>query len=349
MSPRVTDSAGQAWLRQNVSEVKAQTDLAISEETASAVEIESWLQRRGVQYAKATGIPMNMIDTKRSRANQARRDPLVTDSVERFAQAFRQGRPFPPIVVYPQGSRLVIIDGNNRHEAATRAKREFIFGIIISEATDSETIQLLTVEANSTHGVTPPVEWRVQQAFHLCNLGHGDELAAEAAGISLTQLRNARTAREAEQRAKALGVYGFSELPLTAKQYMNAVKNEPVFFAAARLAAGARLSVDQVRDLIRAVRTGSSEAEQLAIIAEQANLLKVEAANKKLEARGIKGSPRQALVSGIGLITKCDVAALVNSVKTVHDRDTINAKLKETEEKLLELMVAMEELKGLEL
>lgn len=335
------------WLRRQAKKVDEHDTLAVSEETASAVTVEAWLQRRGVKYAPATGIPMGMIDEKRSRANQARRDPLVAESVERFANAFRAGRPFPPIVVYPLGNRLVIVDGNNRHEAAKRAKNEYIFGIIIDPTTDSDMIQLLTVEANASHGVTPPLEWRIKQAFHLVSIGHDDETAAEASGITVVQLRNARAAAQAESRARILRISGFDELPMTAKQYLNGVKLEAVFHAAASLSAKEKLSVDQVRDLCRAIKAGKSEPEQLSIVAEQAELFVIEVASKKALAKRVS-SPKMALVSGVGLVLKCDPKALVQQIRTVHDRDVIAQRLKEVIDKILEIQVEMEPLKDME-
>lgn len=338
---------GADWLRKQSRKVDEHDTLAVDEETASAVTVEAWLQRRGVKYAPATGIPMAMIDEKRSRANQARRDPLVVESVERFANAFRAGRPFPPIVVYPIGNRLVIIDGNNRHEAAKRAKREYIFGIIIDPTTDGDIIQLLTVEANASHGVTPPLEWRIRQAFHLCSIGHEDEVAAEAAGITPVQLKNARSAAQAEQRARLLRIHGFEEVPSTAKQYLNGIKLEPVFHAAASLAAKAKLNVEQVRDLCRAIKTGKSEPEQLSVVAEQEQLFVVEDAAKKALTKRVS-SPKMALVSGVGLVLKCDPRALVQQIRTVHDRDVIANRLQEVVDKILEIQVEMESLKDME-
>jgi hypothetical protein len=346
MSPRQEQVSRSNWLTQQTRQVVEQKDLAVSEETATAVEIEAWLQRRGVKYAPASGIPMSMIDTKRSRQNQARRDAIVPESVERFATAMRQGRVFPPIVVYPVGNRVVIVDGNNRHEAALKVKRESIQGIVIDPTTDSDTIQLLTVEANTSHGVTPSLDWRLQQAFYLCSLGHEDDVAAEAAGVTATQLGNARKAREAERRAKDGGVYGFADIGSTAKVYLNALKLEPVFLQAARLVTVQRYTVEQVANLCRAVKAGHSESEQLAIIREQADLNGAEARLLKESKKRIS-SPKGALASGIGMIEQCDPVALVNQIRTIEDRDEVNRRLKKAEEKLLQLMVAMETLSDL--
>jgi ParB-like chromosome segregation protein Spo0J len=347
VSPTGDKSEATRWLQRQANRIDEHDTLEVAEDVASAVTVEAWLQRRGIKYASAVEIPISMIDEKRSLQNQARREPLVTESVDRFANAFRAGRSFPPIVVYPLGNRLVIIDGNNRFAAAKRAHRETVFGIIIDASTDSDMIQLLTVEANASHGVTPPLEWRTRQAFHLCSLGHSDEVAAEAAGTSLIQLRNARSAAEAEQRAAILKIYGFKDLPMTAKQYLNGLKQEPVFHAVAVLAAREKLTIESVRDICRKVKSGKSEAEQLAILAEQSELLVAETAAKKALSRRLS-SPKMALASGIGLIVKCDAAALVNQILTTQDRDVVNQRLREVEDKILEIQVAMETLKDME-
>jgi ParB-like chromosome segregation protein Spo0J len=346
LSPR-PDPAATDWLRKQTKQIEEHDTLPVNEEIAAATQVEAWLQRRGVRYAPPTGIPMHMIDTKRSRQNQARRDPIVTESVERFAAAMKQNRMFPPIVVYAVGSKLIIIDGNNRHEAAYRAKREYIYGIVIDEATDSDIIQLLTVEANASHGVTPPLEWRIKQAFHLCSIGHDDMVAAEAAGITLSQLRNARAAAEADQRAKVLRIHGFADLPATSKMYLNGLKLEPVFHAAADLAAKEKLTIEQVAAMCRAVKTGKSEADQLAIVANQKTLLISENAAKKALTKRVN-SPKNSLVAGIGLIMNCDPEALISQIRTVNDRDIILNRLQEMEDKLLELQVGLEKLKDME-
>lgn len=351
MSPIADKGEATRWLQRQTRKIDEHDALAVSEETASAVTVEAWLQRRGIKYAPAVEIPMSMIDEKRSRSNQARRDPLVTESVDRFANAYRAGRSFPPVVVHApggvNGSRLVIIDGNNRHEAAKRAHKETLFGIIIDAQTDSDMIHLLTVEANASHGVTPPLEWRTRQAFYLCSIGHSDETSAEAAGITLIQLRNARAAAEAEARAKILRIHGFEELPLTSKQYLNGVKLEAVFHAAASLSVRDNLTVEQIRDICRKLKASRSETEQLSILSEQSDLLTVENAAKKALGKRIT-SPKNALASGIGLLLKLDPKALISQIRTVHDRDIATARLAEVENKILEIQIAMEELKDME-
>lgn len=335
------------WLRKQTKRIEEHTTTSVSEQEASTVTVEAWLQRRGVKYAPATGIPMDMIDTARSRKNQARKDALVADSVERFASAMRAGRPFPPIVLYQLGTKLVIVDGNNRHEAACRAKRQFIHGIVIDATTDGDLIQLLTIEANNGHGNTPPVEWRIKQAQGLCSRGFSDADAAEAAGVTVLQLKNARSAAEADGRARKLGIYGFSELSMTHRRDLNVLKSDPVFHAAGKLVAGMKLTHDQTKNLIREIKGARSEAEQLAVVADMAQSYDLEKATKTAMQKGVS-NPKHALVAGLGLIRKANVAAIVNNVVTVHDRDTIMKRLSEAEDAILEIQIAMEKLKDLE-
>lgn len=348
--PSSEQTAATNWLLRQSNQIKEHDGLTVDQEAASATAVEEWLQRREVRYAPPTGIPMYMIDTRRSRGNQARKDPIVEDSVKRFTQAMKQGRMFPPIVVHRVGdsNKLVIVDGNNRHEAAILAKREFIYGIVIDEKTDSDMITLLTVEANASHGVTPALDWRLRQAFHLVSIGWGDELAAEAAGVTTQQLRNARAAKQAEDRARILRIHRFEELSSTTKQYLNGIKMEPVFYAAAKLAVDQALTIEQVRDMCRAIKTGASESDQLAIVSEQHRLLVAENAAKKAQSKRVN-SPKNALVAGIGLVVNLDPRALVSQIRTTHDRDVIRKRLSDVEDKILEIQVAMEELNDMDL
>lgn len=347
MSPRQDSVTPTEWLRRQTRSIGEHTTTSVSEQEASTVTVESWLQRYEVKYAPATGIPMAMIDTARSRKNQARRDPLVADSVERFAAAMRSGRPFPPIVLYPLGNKLVIIDGNNRHEAASRAKRDFIHGIVIDPTTPSEMIQLLTVAANNGHGVTPEPGWRVTQAQFLTSIGHPDNDACDAAGVTISMLRNHRNSVEADGRARKLGIYNFKDISNTHKVALNGLKSDPVFLAAGKLVVSSELNIDQTKNLIREIKKGRSEAEQLQLVGELAEHYDLEQATKKAMKKGVS-SPKNSLVSGIGMVLACDPGRLISQIVTVHDRDEINRRLKDLETAILDLQIAMDGLTGLE-
>jgi ParB-like chromosome segregation protein Spo0J len=335
------------WLRNQHKRISADNKLTVTAQQAASAEVEGWLKGHGVAYAPPTLIPMSLIDVKRSRNNQARRDPIVNESVDRFAAAMRAGAAFPPIVVYAHGGKLVIVDGNNRHAAAIKSGAEEIYGIVIADDTPSEMIQLLTVEANAHHGVTPELSWRIQQAFHLCGLGFTDAQAAEAASVSVAQIRSSRQIQQAEQRARAMKIVGFADLPASSKQALAVLKEDAVFFQAARVAMDTGMTSEELRDMIRTVKSLPSEGARIEHIGAVAKERGIEAATRRATGKALRrvSSPKTALASGIGLLLKVDTAALVRQVVTTHDRDLLRHRVSELETKVLELMCALDQLK----
>lgn len=334
---------GTDWLRKQVQRVTDGATLPVTPTVAATVEVEAWLQGEGVSYAPPTAIPMHMIDEKRSRHNQARRDAIVTDSVDRFATSMRAGAVFPPIVCYPVQGKLVIIDGNNRQAAARKANHDTIFGIIIAEDTPSELIQLMTVKANAHHGVTPDLSWRLKQAFHLVSMGASDERAADAASVSAAQLRSARAVQTADHRARALKINGFPDLAAASRQALGVVKDEAVFYQAGKVAVDTGMTTDEVRDMLRTVKSLPSEGERIAHIGTIAQSRTVQRAVRKAtgKANNRLNSPAQALNSGIGKVLAVDPSALVRYVVTPHDRDTINHRLDMLDQKSRQIRLAM--------
>ncbi len=325
--PKGAAKTGTEWLRIQAKLIGEGEELPVSTEVAATVEVEAWLQQRGVQYAPATQIPMNLIDEARSRGNQARREPIVAESVDRFAAAMRSGAVFPPIVVYADAGKLVIIDGNNRQAAARRVGASSILGFTISEETPSELVHLLTVEANSRHGVTPELAWRIQQAFGLAAMGWPDAQAAEAAGMALATFRTARSAQEADQLARALRVSGFGDLPASAKVALAAVRrDEAVFAHLARLAVGTSMTTDEIREVTRALKGLPSEAARLEYLAAAG---KERAASRPVRNVGKGGphsrlhSPRVALMAGVGKVLAINAGDLARQITTRHDRDMV--------------------------
>lgn len=341
---------GTDWLKSQTRRVGDGRPLPVAAPVAVTVEVEAWLQRHGIQYAPPAAIPMPVIDEKRSRANQARRDALVSDSVDRYATAMRNGAAFPPIVTYPAGGRLIIIDGNNRQAAARKAGLDTIIGIVIAEDTPSELIQRLTVEANVRHGLTPELAWRIQQAFYLCKLGHTDQAAAESAAVSIQQLRSARSVQEADQRARALKIANFADLASTSRQALGVLKDEAVFYQAAKVAVETSMTAEEIRDMIREVKSLPSEGARIEHIGAVAKTRGIERATRKALGKAINrvSSPKQTLVSGIGKILAVDEASLVRQTLTSHERDQINHRLRLLDRKLATIRVAMSTLADLD-
>ncbi len=341
-----SNKSGTDWLKQQGKRISEGSELPVTADEASATLVENWLQRHGVAYAPATPIPMVLIDEKRSRVNQARRDSIVADSVDRFANSLRNGAVFPPIVCFPLGGKLVIVDGNNRQAAARKVGREYVSGIIISEDTPSELIQLLTVEANVSHGVTPDTQWRVAQAFQLINLGYTDQQAADACAVNVTSIRVARAIQDAENRARRLKISQFAEMPQVAKQALGTLKDDPVFYQACKVAFSTGMSTEQIREMARMVKGIPSEGQRIDAIAAIARERGIEAATKRAMGKVSRrvSSPKTQLVSGIGLLVNVDEAALARSILTKRDRDLVVERMEQLENKLHDLKVSIEQI-----
>lgn len=339
--------AAAAWLKKQTGKMTDAHELEVDEAIAVTVAVERWLQSHQVEYAPATDIPMSMIDVRKSRSNQARKDPIVPESVERFTLAMKAGAVFPPIVVYPYGGKLVIIDGNNRHESALRAKLDTIRGIVIADTTPGELIQLLTVQANATHGVTPDLSWRLRQAFHLVSMGFTDQIAADVCSVTVNQIQHARRVQEADARALKLKIMGFGDLSATTRGNLGTLKDDAVFSRASLLAISSGMTIDEVRDMNRELKKYSSEKSRLDFIESLHADRGIASSQRKALGSTARHAPRQQsakalLVSGSGMILRADEQTLVKSIVTKHDYDQVQARLKALEEKILAMYVALE-------
>lgn len=305
--------------------------------------VERWLQQHGVKYAPKTMIPLLMIDEKSSLGNQARDVPLVEDSVIRFTVSLRKGEYLPPIVVYPSGNKVVIVDGNNRHAAHKRFGSTAVPGFVIDENTPSETIALLTVAANNGHGVTPSVAWRLRQAAHLVQVGFAVERAVDAAGVTKSQLNDYLAVQRADAKAKQMKIQGFADLANTVRRDLCRLTLDSVFYQAARTTIDTAMTTDEVRTMVRDVKALTSESEQILHITKIADARKLEEKSRKATGRGGRmSSPYNSLLSSIGKIMVVDGAAVARQILTDFDRRELIRRLDGVGLKLIELQTALE-------
>lgn len=344
----LSTKSGTDWLRTQVRRMSPGEAPSISEEQAAALAVERWLQRYGISYAPPAPIPMDLIDEKRSRGNQARQEAIVADSVERFSQAMKAGAVFPPIVVHQWGSKLVIVDGNNRQAAAKKTGWTHITGIVISEDTSSELIALLTAEANATHGVAPDRFWRINQALHLATIGYTDARAAAATGVSASQISMHRSANQAQDRAEELKLSGFAELPVTTRAELNRVSDDAVFYQATRLAIDHGLSLEDIKRHLKPLKALSSEAARLEYLANLARDLQAARVRVKATGKVAVRSPKTTLTGGVGMLLSVDESALLREIITTRDRDIIVEALRRAEDKLTHLQLLVDKLRNLE-
>lgn len=335
--------SGTDYLKRLKTQVGPGGPLPVSEEVADEVSIEAWLKRHNVEYAPPMSIPMSAIDTRKSRDNQARKDPIVDASVERYTTALKRGDKFPPILGYQAGGKFVIIDGNNRHEAHKKAGKTEIKAILISASTPDETIQLLTIEANIRHGVTPDAQWLLRQALQLAETGFTDQAAADATGLNVAQLRGYRQQKESEQRAKSLKIAGFDDLPVSTKKALQGCKDDPVFFQAATTAIKTGMKHEEVLAMLKLVREEKSEGARIEAIGRVAKERGVEAAQRAAFGKSVRRSaPKHSLAAGMGMILAADPSSVARQLLTKWDKDQLYDRCVQAGNHLLEIMNAIE-------
>lgn len=131
-------------------------------ETRRDASIEAWLDERKLTYEYNETLPLSRIDRAASLSNQARLEPLDEEVVERYAADMERGDIFPPLVARRSGRKLILIGGNHRTTAATRANL-VSFPVYIVDV-DAEGATALTYEDNRRHGLPPSEEERLLQA-----------------------------------------------------------------------------------------------------------------------------------------------------------------------------------------
>lgn len=335
------------WLKAQRNKAATATPKAPAVDTVAALDsqTEKWLQQYGVKYAPKTMIPMSMIDEKGSLTNQARSEPLVAESVEAFTLALKAGEYLPAIVVFPYGSKVRIVDGNNRHASHKKNGSQFIPGFVIDEATPSETIKRLTVNANVGHGVRPDEAWRVRQAVDLIGLGFTLDQACKDAQVTKSKVQAFQAQNKATDRAKALKIGGFGDLVNTSRGLLGALASDPVFYQAARTAVDTGMKIEEVRIFVRDIKGHRDESSQIEYIGKIAGERRLEEQQRKAMGKqnnNAVSSPKNSLVSALGKLLHVDVAALDRSVITQAERQEIVRRCYQASEVLLEVTTALE-------
>lgn len=329
--------AGTQWLQQ-IGKGGDKTKLSAPEEYNEG-QVLTWLREYGVEHSVVVDLPMDRIDTQRSRSNQARSEALISESVDRYVASLKEGAIFPPIVVYPAGpNKVVIIDGNNRHEAFRKTGKLTIPAIVVSEETTSETIQLMTVSANAHHGVTPTLTWRRVQAAYLMDLGYTAPDAAKATALTVKQLTDYRRLVKFRERARALRLRDFDQLPDVTQIRLGVLSLDNVFYQAASFVSSAKLSGDDVAALVRDIKAARTEGEQLQVIEKTIEGRKLQ--DSQRTAIGRKRSlqaGRMGLIMALGKVLKVDPAAIARTTLTDTERVELTQRCEKAAEILLDL------------
>jgi disulfide oxidoreductase YuzD len=143
----------------------AMADHTIKRTTEETVnQTEQWLDSIGVKYQKLN-LRLASIDVEKSLRNQARvGEPVNKDVVAVYAEAYRKGDVFPPIIVFDDGHKLVTVaDGNHRTQAALSVGLEQHPAYLVEQPTPAQQARML-YEANLRHGLPSSLPDRLHHA-----------------------------------------------------------------------------------------------------------------------------------------------------------------------------------------
>jgi len=208
-------------------------------------------------------VPLNKINERVSRSNQVRsaQNTILEDLVEQYARDMKTCV-FPPIVVHPVGSSFVILDGNNRHQAAVKNGESEIAAYVIGKSLTDHEFHDLAPRFNLRNGQSLTEEERIEHGKRYVRISkHTIPAAAALVGISTGRLSSALHAEDVHIRLDRAGtppkvVRALSEGHLDA---LYAIKNDVVLRAAAQRVELDGMTVTETRALAGQLRQAPSE------------------------------------------------------------------------------------------
>jgi hypothetical protein len=243
--------------------------------TSRRADIEAELaDKYHVGYTLIHDVPATEFDIDRSLQNQARFEAIDEETVAAYTEAVERGDVFPPVIAYRPGRAarpaLVIIDGNHRLVAHERAGKP-IDVYEVERATKPNVIMRMTYGFNTKHGKPTSEEERTWHAVWLINNGTSLEAAAAAVNVPVRIVKRAYAKSRADQRADEVGLdrREWDSLANSVRTRLLTISTDEGFGAAAHLTYVARLTTDEVFDLVTLLNTSKSGTKQRAIVKAQ--------------------------------------------------------------------------------
>lgn len=284
-------------------------------------EIEAWLAARHVTWLYDPALAVKAVDAIASLANQARLEPLDEEVVDRYSADMARGDVFPPIIANrvrtKRSERLVLIGGNHRLAAATRAKVATLAAYVIEA--EPETVARLTIEDNRRHGLPPSEEERLFQAAHLVANGYTLAGAGEVCGVSDGKVQRYVSLRSTDERARRLGIKRWDKVSRSSRWRLGIIRSDPVFAAAAVLVVDGLFAAGIVAELVARINAARSEEEAFAVIASTEEVQRA-----KLQSTTQRATPRSKLLGGLATVRHLDPADIKASCASpVQRADTL--------------------------
>lgn len=219
--------------------------------SARRPEIEARLDKIGVTWRFDPDVALHTIDQAAGLANQVRHDPLDLETVDRYADAMRNGDQFPAVLL-TDAKRPVPLGGNHRIAAHAKVDNATTPGYLVTGT--ARQLRRIRFEDNSAHGLPLTTDERIEHGLALMDDGMTQFEAAKAVGLAQPQLSIGGAALKANQRAADAGIDGFGRLPQSVRYQVSMLDDPDVFAAAARLTLDAGLTIKIVTQIVAGAR-----------------------------------------------------------------------------------------------
>jgi ParB-like chromosome segregation protein Spo0J len=315
------------------------TITAIDPDTGRNPATEKWLTNHQIPYTFDPLLELARIDVPRSLTNQARiGEPLDPEVVDQYENDYRGGAQFPPLLAHQPTTRskkLVLLGGNHRNAAATKAGLTRHPAYIIT-GLDPDIALKIAYRDNATHGARLTRQDRMRQAAHLIATGAAATHAEAAAtvGITTPDVAKAIAVAEGGQRARTADLAAqWDQLPHGHQVMVAAVGLDVAFTELVKLTAEAKLSQADTRQLVNQVNRARTEDGALRTIgnAREEHAGAIQRTRLGQPARRTAGPTEYGTVNGaLTAILNADPSRVYLSAPTPADRARLKTRLRDT-------------------
>ena len=234
-----------------------------------------WLKdQRAVNALVACGlrptleeIGIGEFDEAASLKNQARDKPIIAELVEAYSIAMGNGVPFPAVVGFRKGDRVIILGGNHRYQAAKKVGFESI-GCYIVKIDDEKIMDRIPKVLNVIEGRGLSRQERIASAVREINVyGVTTKDASAIYEISESAIREWQSSMRTAER---LGRNNYTaNLCRDNLVVLGRIENDNVLYQAAKIATRAKLTSTELDGIVKHIKSApKTELAQLDALKE---------------------------------------------------------------------------------
>lgn len=212
--------------------------------------VEAELDKKGVRWTYLEKVGTGKFDLEKSLGNNARYQAIDKARVETYAEAMRRGDRFPPVIAHKVNSLFVIADGNHRLQSAHTVGAPLNVYDITGAPTN--TIVMISFEANVKHGMPTNEAERISQALWLISSGANIPAAAGMVNLPVRIVKRASERATADQRFfdNSIASRVIEKLAPAVKSRLSQISTDEGFAAMVDLADRASIGANDLMSLV---------------------------------------------------------------------------------------------------